>query len=515
MKDIDAELVAQISRKLAISQEPDAVERRRARRHSLAAARTAKTIPEHLAARDLHHELAAEAFRVGTAAAVAASYAHHHAGTLHDQAARESAAARSPMFGALARSTSAALYHPGDIIEDTLEELKAKAAELERAFERPEATAERADLRRAMRDLRRKVRDLARGDRAGHPFYGNQWTGGQGEANAAGLEKDVHSPPDPYGYTQAPPGGPVHDPEKLMALFPRDKPGRTKADDPQGDKCKDVLNGEQRKEYERFVKWGEDEVKAGRDSEHMFSETRKDSQDNVIVGDNGKPVRFYQPDVQEQHDRIKADYEKKFRAAIPPPGTQPTLILLGGRGGSGKSQFGKPPLSVYDEKDPSFVKIDCDEIKKRLPGYSGPAAPIYHEESSALMKEIVNNGRRKGANIVLDITMANTFDDKYLKPFRDAGYRIEGHYMALPMDEAGERAVMRWANPNSNDGVGPMEGRLVPAYRVYEMTDNEKNFVKASKKFDAWTAYSNKVPYGQPPVLLGIGGHPRGNHRVR
>lgn len=149
---------------------------------------------------------------------------------------------------------------------------------------------------------------------------------------------------------------------------------------------------------------------------------------------NGKG--HYKKERQELHKKILNDLFFHEHSAKPKNGEKPTFMVLGGRGGSGKSKFDG---LVYDRKN--YIVLDADAIKERLPEYKGSNAYEVHEESSDILKKALKIARKKGLNVVLDGTMLG-YDstEKKLKQFEGAGYNIEMYYMHLPREKAAERA---------------------------------------------------------------------------
>lgn len=215
--------------------------------------------------------------------------------------------------------------------------------------------------------------------------------------------------------------------------------------------------------------------------------------------DQHKREDSYLPERQELHRKIYEHFLSRERreAAKPPDGVQPTFTLLGGRGGSGKSWFkGK----VYDPN--KAIVLDADEIKAMLPEYEGWNAHQVHEESSDILEVLLSDARAYGLNVVLDATMktAKSALNK-VKAFKDAGYRIESHYMHLPRQEAAKRAVARFLGKTK---------RYVPVSVVLSNTDNEANFDQVRSLADKWSFYDNNVPHGHEPLKISEGGRASG-----
>ena len=196
------------------------------------------------------------------------------------------------------------------------------------------------------------------------------------------------------------------------------------------------------------------------------------------------------------HEKIIDDYFKEYMGenAKVPEGQEPTLILLGGRGGSGKSQFDG---LVYDKKN--VLLIDSDKVKELIPEYKQWNASEVHQKSSVIMKKIVSKAQKSNMNVVIDQTMSSAGASlNYLNDFK--GYKKEAHYMYLPPQESISRAMTRFRDDGKG---GKYTGRYVPRKNLLDMTNNEKNFDEIKTKVDKWSFYSNYgVKRGDKPVLI-------------
>ena len=215
----------------------------------------------------------------------------------------------------------------------------------------------------------------------------------------------------------------------------------------------------------------------------------------------------YTAERQQIHDKILDDLFKDADKAKPAAGEKPTFVMLGGRGGSGKSSL--KGLAYDPEKT---VVIDADKIKTMLPEYSelfqqqskyaGLNAWEVHEESSDIVKAALDMAKERGINVVLDGTMSSAGSAlKKITPFENAGYRIEGAYMYLPREESTVRGMGRGMNLDYSD-VG--SGRFVPTDVLLDMKDNEKAFGEVSGHFDSWGIWTTEgVKKGEVPNLIG------------
>ncbi len=176
-------------------------------------------------------------------------------------------------------------------------------------------------------------------------------------------------------------------------------------------------------------------------------------------------------------------------------GETPQLVVLGGRGGSGKSKLTDGTIKGEIETG-KYKLLDPDAIKGKLPGYDGTNAALYHEESSYLNDTILQMALAKRMHTIQDVTMKSYSGTKESMEWAKIhGYEVEGHFMSLPRIEAGVRAASR--------AVGK-KPRYVPLSIIASNTDNEANFNRYADAgyFKKWSMYSNDVPAGQPPKLV-------------
>lgn len=215
---------------------------------------------------------------------------------------------------------------------------------------------------------------------------------------------------------------------------------------------------------------------------------KKRGLETYLLHSDGEGI--YKRDRAELHKKIIKDIFKNAKSAKPKEGEQPKFVVLGGRGGSGKSKFNG---LVYDKEN--FVVLDADAIKEKLPEYRGYNAFEVHEESSDILKQALKKARKKGINVVLDGTLKTlSSSEKNIKSFLEKGYDIEMYYMHLPREKSAERAIGRFMGDN---------GRYVPLNVLLDMKENEQNFDKLKKYASKWAFYNNDVPSkDDKPILV-------------
>ncbi len=200
----------------------------------------------------------------------------------------------------------------------------------------------------------------------------------------------------------------------------------------------------------------------------------------------------YTEERQKLHDEILTDIFKNAESARPPKGQEPTVIFLGGRGGSGKSKFNG---LVYDES--KYIVLDADKIKDKLkPEYQGFNASEVHEESSEILSKAIEIAQDNKFNVVIDATMKSLGStERKIQSFANKDYNIEMYYMHLPRIKAAERAISRF--------TGEEGGRYVPLVELLKMKDNEDNFDQLKYYASKWAFYNNDVPRKEDqPILI-------------
>lgn len=231
-----------------------------------------------------------------------------------------------------------------------------------------------------------------------------------------------------------------------------------------------------------------EQAKIAQDKNKKLTETYKTYR---ISGRGADSV--YTKERTELHNKIINKIFERAEDATVREGESPKFIMLGGRGGSGKSKFED---FVYNTK--KFVKIDADEIKQMLPEYKGYNAGQVHIESSDLVKKALGLAKKNKLNVVYDGTMSTLNASKMiLNAFREKGYYTEIDYMFLPPQEAFVRAMGRFSNG------GKYDGRFVPFDALIRMTENEKVFDELKNYSDNWNFYSNYgIKRESKPILI-------------
>ena len=213
------------------------------------------------------------------------------------------------------------------------------------------------------------------------------------------------------------------------------------------------------------------------------------------------------PERQALHKQIIDNY----LAGKTPVKGQAEMVMMGGGPASGKSSVIKSgQADLPAEKN--TVKVDPDDIKKQLPGYSDmalkddKAASFYHEESSMLAKQLANVSFDENFNVVYDGTGDGSEGSvmKKINGARNKGYKVNAVYVTVDTDEAIVRNQERYER-GVKKGENP---RKVPEDYVKDCHAKVSNISMAcANQFDNIKVYDNNGPEGSKPVLIATGGN--------
>jgi predicted kinase len=209
-------------------------------------------------------------------------------------------------------------------------------------------------------------------------------------------------------------------------------------------------------------------------------------------------ARSYSEDRKKQHQKIIDDFIlKKGNAVKPSPGEKPTVIFLGGPSGSGKTNV----ISKLIDKS-TFVELNSDDIKEKLPEYVGLNATLLHEESADIYDRAKEIARQLGINTILDATLKNTNKAKEdMELWRASGYNVQLLATNLDYEYAVQRATDR-AIHKIEDG----NPRVVAVELVANNTEKVNQSVRNLQAYaDAYALYDTNVPKGADPVLISQG----------
>jgi predicted ABC-type ATPase len=139
---------------------------------------------------------------------------------------------------------------------------------------------------------------------------------------------------------------------------------------------------------------------------------------------------------------------------------KPVLYLMGGGGASGKGVVLGNLIENGAVPRTDVVHLDPDALKKKIPEYDeilhvgdSRAAPVVHEESSALAKTILSEAMDRRVNIIYDVTLGDPRKAiDLINRAHQAGYEVQ----LFGVSAEAETAVMR------NSMRAAETGRYVP-----------------------------------------------------
>jgi len=239
---------------------------------------------------------------------------------------------------------------------------------------------------------------------------------------------------------------------------------------------------------ERDTKAAQIAAKAGATEKIAAARARLDkvvpTDASVSEGGHMQEDGAWSPERAKIHDRVLAGLftAESVARATPAPGEKPSMTILGGRGGSGKSWLTGKDGPIDASKT---LVIDADYFKSQLPEYEGWNAAQLHEESDYLVQQAAQMAIAFGIHVVFDATLKSSKSAAgRIAQFETAGHDIHAFYMYASPETATERAMGRFVR-------GGEKGRFVPPEVIMGNVDNEKNFDAIIPICKRWAVYDN------------------------
>lgn len=200
----------------------------------------------------------------------------------------------------------------------------------------------------------------------------------------------------------------------------------------------------------------------------------------------------YTPERSQIHEAIIASMLNPKAQAK--DGQKPHAVILMGCPGAGKTSTLAPMTKEFGV---DFTTINADDVKAKLPEYTGANAGLVHEESSDVAEGMLfPRALQARHNLVMDITGSNGEKvKKMVEHFHNQGYEISIAYAHLPAWKAATRVVDRFRK----------EGRFVPPTYVVKKVDGNPertyNELKDDPRVSHWRKYNNDVAKGTQAPL--------------
>jgi len=164
------------------------------------------------------------------------------------------------------------------------------------------------------------------------------------------------------------------------------------------------------------------------------------------------------PERAKVHRQIMENYFKDHKPYA--PGEEKVAMFTGGGAASGKGVFSKNIGDFYSQnKNPML--IDPDDIKKALAKADGKEmderlTAYYHEESSALAKQIYNTALQNNYPTLYDGTATGSGVYKLLDAAKKAGYKTEVSFVYSDFKTVRQNSLDRFVK----------QKRLVPLHQL-------------------------------------------------
>lgn len=100
--------------------------------------------------------------------------------------------------------------------------------------------------------------------------------------------------------------------------------------------------------------------------------------------------------------------EEITRTDVYLPEENPVSVFMAGSPGAGKTESSKNLIKKFSKNDSQILRIDPDELRCRIPGYTGNNSYLFHGAVSTLVSKIHDLALENGQSFVFDGTLSNT-----------------------------------------------------------------------------------------------------------
>ncbi len=88
-----------------------------------------------------------------------------------------------------------------------------------------------------------------------------------------------------------------------------------------------------------------------------------------------------------------------------PKSEHPVAVFMSGSPGAGKTEISKQLVKIFDEPT---VRIDADEIRKLLPGYTGSNASLFQGAAALGVEKVLDSCIERSQSFILDGLLADS-----------------------------------------------------------------------------------------------------------
>ncbi|MEK7528672.1 MAG: zeta toxin family protein [Patescibacteria group bacterium] len=115
-----------------------------------------------------------------------------------------------------------------------------------------------------------------------------------------------------------------------------------------------------------------------------------------------KPIKSV-ADAYARRNKIKIA-KKLTNISIYTASDVPVSVFMAGSPGAGKTEFSKRLIKIIEKDRPKVVRIDGDEIREFLPGYTGKNSKIFQGAISLIVDKMHDLVLHRKQNFILDGT---------------------------------------------------------------------------------------------------------------
>ncbi|MCA0871430.1 zeta toxin family protein [Seohaeicola saemankumensis] len=212
-----------------------------------------------------------------------------------------------------------------------------------------------------------------------------------------------------------------------------------------------------------------------------------------------------------RHQEIRAQHKAEVVDALP-EAKQPTVVILAGQPGAGKSALRAQALRDFPVNEPP-VEVDIDELRKSHDDYdrlsvenNRSAASHVQDDAGRWGDELIEDAREGRRNVIIDGTLKSPEKAAVLcERFKKDGYRVEVRAMAVRYEDSQLGVHKRYHQAKANG----KQGRWVPEPihdQAYSGIEESLQRLHKSESVDRIEVHGRTLDGSRGTRLLSAGG---------
>lgn len=129
--------------------------------------------------------------------------------------------------------------------------------------------------------------------------------------------------------------------------------------------------------------------------------------DGVLLSKDGTPAEGLVEFLEFANANKKRIAAEQTDVSLFLPDEHPVSVFMAGSPGAGKTESSKNLIERFSKDHSSVLRIDPDDLRIQLPGYSGTNSSLFQGATSILVERIHDESLKKSQSFIFDGTFSN------------------------------------------------------------------------------------------------------------